>query len=646
VFFDRNPARLAALVFAASLLVYFPALQGTLLWDDIGHITRPDLRTFAGLARIWFEPGATQQYYPLLHSAFWFEYQLWGDATLGYHLVNVLLHATSACLLAALLRRLAIPGSAFAALLFALHPVCVESVAWIAEQKNTLSTALYLSAALAYFRFESSRERGRPRPQSYALATALFLCALLTKTVTATLPAALLVVTWWRRGRLEFRRDVLPLLPWFILGLAGGLFTAHFERKLIGAEGAAFALDLFERSLLAGRALWFYLGKLVWPVDLVFVYPHWTVDAAQIVQWLFPLAALGLLAMAVYFARTKACGRGALTALLLFAGTLFPVLGFFNIYPFLFSYVADHFQYLATLPMFALAGAALARLPARVPRGLAIAAPVVLLFALGARSFAQARTYRDVFALYQATLARNPSAWMAHNNLAVALTSAGRPAEAIPHLEQALQLRPHYPQAENNLGDALVRLGRPAEAIPHFENALRLQPRFAEARNNLGFAFAALDRPADAIASYEQALALDPDYALAHRNLALALATSGRNAEAIPHFQRVAQLDPHDAQAELGWAVALLLSSRFDDALPHFERAVQLDPASPNIHQTYGRALATRGRFDDAIAHYRAALDLDPSDAETHLALAQILRRLGRSEEAQAHFAAAHRLGR
>lgn len=604
------------------------------------------MRSFAGLARIWFEPGATQQYYPLLHSAFWFEYQLWGDATPGYHLVNVLLHATSACLFAAILRRLSLPGSAFAALLFALHPVCVESVAWIAEQKNTLSAALYLSAALAYFRFEESRERGRPRPRSYALATTLFLFALLTKTVTATLPAALLVVTWWRRGRLEFRRDVLPLVPWFALSLAGGLFTAHFERKLIGAEGAAFALDLFERSLLAGRVLWFYLGKLVWPADLVFVYPHWTVDASQLAQWLFPLAALGLLATAFYFAKTKPWGRGVLAALLLFAGTLFPVLGFFNIYPFLFSYVADHFQYLATLPVFALAGVGLARSSTRLPRALAVAAPIALLLALGARSFAQARTYRDVFALYEATLARNPSAWMAHNNLAVALTSAGRPAEAIPHLEQALQLRPEYPQAENNLGDALVRLGRPAEAIPHFENALRLQPRFTEARNNLGFALAALDRPAEAIANYEQALALDPDYALAHRNLALALATSGRNAEAIPHFQRVAQLDPHDAQAELGWAVALLLSNRFDDALPHFERAVQLDPASPNIHQTYGRALATRGRFDDAIAHYRAALDLDPTDAETHLALAQILRRLGRHEEAQAHFAAAHRLGR
>jgi tetratricopeptide (TPR) repeat protein len=565
---------------------------------------------------------------------------VWGDATVGYHLLNVLLHATSACLFAAILRRCAIPGSAFAALLFALHPVCVESVAWIAEQKNTLSTALYLSAALAYFRFDASRERGRPRPLFYASATVFFVLALLTKTVTATLPAALLVTFWWQRKRLQFRRDVLPLIPWFVLGVASGLCTAYFERKLIGAEGTAFTLDLFERGLLAGRALWFYLGKLVWPFGFVFVYPRWTVDASQLWQWFFPLAALGLLAVTIHLARTKDSARGALAALLLFAGALFPVLGFFNVYPFLFSYVADHFQYLAALPVFALAGAALAR----VPRRFAVVAAPALLLALGALTFVQARTYRDVFALYEATLARNPSAWMAHNNLAVALISSGRPAEALPHLEQALQLRPVYPQAENNLGDALVRLGRPTEAIPHFENALRLQPRFAEARNNLGFALAALDRPAEAIAHYEQALQIDPDYALAHRNLGLALAVSGRNAEAIPHFQRVTQLDPRDAQAELSWAVALLLTNRFDEALPHFERAVQLDPGAANIRQTYGRALASRRRFDDAVAQYRAALELAPSDADSHLALAQLLRRLGRIDEAQAHFAEAQRL--
>jgi hypothetical protein len=266
---------LVALVFAATLLAYFPALTAGFIWDDQpGHVTRPELRSLAGLVRIWTEPGATQQYYPLLHSAFWFEHLLWGDAPFGYHLVNVLLHATAACLFAALLLRLAVPGAWLAALLFALHPVGVESVAWVSEQKNTLSLVLSLCAALAYLRFDSTGERDRPRsPRAYALASILFIAALLSKTVTATLPAALLVLAWWQRGTVSLRRDALPLLPWFACSALAAVATASFEHTLIGAQGADFALTAAQRFLLAGRAVWFYLGKLLLPLDLSFIYP-------------------------------------------------------------------------------------------------------------------------------------------------------------------------------------------------------------------------------------------------------------------------------------------------------------------------------------------------------------------------------------
>ena len=219
---DRPGAGTWAILFAACFAVYAPALTGTYLWDDNAHVTTPDLRNAWGLFRIWFEVGATQQYYPVLHSAFWLEHQLWGDSVLAYHVVNVALHATAAALFGALLRRLAVPGAALAALLFALHPVCVESVAWISEQKNTLSLVFYLLAALAYLRFDERRHA-----RDYAVATTWFVLALLTKSVTATLPAALLVVQWWRHGRLDVRRDVVPLLAWFALGVAAGLHTAH-----------------------------------------------------------------------------------------------------------------------------------------------------------------------------------------------------------------------------------------------------------------------------------------------------------------------------------------------------------------------------------------------------------------------------------
>jgi len=605
------------LLFLATLIAYWPALSAGFIWDDAGHVTRPDLQSLSGLVRIWFEVGATQQYYPLLHSAFWLEHKLWGDSALGYHLLNILLHAANACLFARLLQRLAIPGAAFAAFLFALHPVCVESVAWISEQKNTLSALLCLCAALTYLNFHDTRFPARnsepktqnPKLGTYALASVLFLAALLTKSVTATLPAALLVLLWWRQGSLHFRRDVLPLLPWFALAFAAGLHTAHFERTQIGADGAAFALTFTERLLLAGRAPWFYLGKLLWPVDLVFIYPRWTLDTSSLAQWLFVLATLALLAAAFFAPKWTAWGRGALTALLLFGGTLFPVLGFVNVYPFLFSYVADHFQYLATLPILTLFAAVAAhtveRLPLKNPKLALLATPLLLL--LGFLTFQQSRTYHDTLTLWQTTATRNPSAWIAHNNLALALTERGRIQEAITHLETALTLRPDYPQALSNLGDNLTRLGRPREALPLLERALALQPDFADAHNNLGSAYAALDRYTDAIPAFERALALNPRHPVAHRNLGFAIAASGRNADAVPHFTRAVELAPRDPQAHLGLAIALLLSNRFPDAEPHFHRAIELDPENPAPHLALARALQQQGRHTEAESHLRTA---------------------------------------
>ncbi|OHE89090.1 MAG: hypothetical protein A3G75_06460 [Verrucomicrobia bacterium RIFCSPLOWO2_12_FULL_64_8] len=643
---DATPARSQAsllpagwtcgLIFAAAVAAYLPALQGGFIWDDAGHVTRPDLRSISGLGRIWFEIGATQQYYPLLHSAFWLEHRLWGDAPLGYHLLNVVLHAAAACLFFRFLRRLAVPGATLAAFLFVLHPVCVETVAWISEQKNTLSAVFYLAAALAWLRFAGERRGVR-----YALTTALYVAALLTKTVTATLPAALLVVVWWREGRLRWRRDVLPLLPWFALGAVFGLFTAHLERALIGAEGGDFALTFGQRSLLAGRVIWFYLGKLVWPADLIFIYPRWTVDAAQTWQWLFPIGGLALLAGLIWWRRRN---RGPLAAFLLFAGTLFPVLGFFNVYPFVYSYVADHFQYLASLAVFALAAAGLAPAAARLPAWARYAAGAALLAGLGGLTWAQSAKYREVFTLYEATLEKNPTAWMAHNNLAMALTDSGRVAEAVPHLEAALKLRPGFAQAESNLGDDLTRLGRPREAIPHLERAVQLQPNFAQAHNNLGVARMALGQAAESVTHFEQAVRLRPEYAVAERNLGQALGMSGRNTEAVVHFERSARLDPDSTETELGWAIALMLTERFPEAVPHFEKAVALAPGSVDTRNTYGLALARAGRLNDAITQFNEALRLDPGRADTHLNLALTLRRLGRTPEATEHYLEARRL--
>jgi protein O-mannosyl-transferase len=607
----RSARANAILIFALVLVAYAPALRSGFIWDDHpGHVTRPDLQSVSGLGRIWFEIGATQQYYPLLHTAFWLEHRLWGETASAYHLLNVLLHATAACLVGVLLRRLRVAGAAIAALWFAVHPVTVDSVAWISEQKNTLSTVLYLCAALAYVRCAGldsevqSSSTGRPAPRggAYWLSLGLFVMALATKTVTATLPAALLVILWWRRGRVTWR-DIAPLVPWFVLSVAAAIVTSSVERSLIGAQGADFGLGPVERVLLAGRAFWFYLAKLIWPADLAFIYPRWTIAAGAAWQFIFPIAAVALLAVLAWRARRV---RGPVAALALFGGSLFPALGFVNVFPFIYSFVADHFQYLASIAALALGAAGLARLGGRATH--AIALSLVALFA--ALTWQQSTTYRDAITLYTTTLARNPACWMAHNNLAIALVDAGRGAEALPHYEEALRLRPRYAEAENNFGYALTALGRAAEGIPHLERALALQPNYAEAQNNLGVAYMALNRPVDGAQAFEKALQLKPNYPVAHVNLGLAFAASGNTADAVVHFARAAELDPRYPDAELNWGIALSMSGHPQEALPHLNRALELRENFAPAHFYLGLALRDLGRNDEAEREISKAQEL------------------------------------
>jgi tetratricopeptide (TPR) repeat protein len=539
---DLRQVQTALWLLGATLIAYLPALNGRLLWDDDAHVTKPALQSFEGLWRIWFQLGATQQYYPLLHSAFWIEHRLWGDAVTGYHLVNVVLHAAAACLVVMIVRRLSLPGAWLAGFVFALHPVCVEAVAWISEQKSTLSAVFYLGSALAYLHFDETRRRSR-----YLLALGLFVLALLTKTVTATLPAALLVVLWWRRGRLEWKRDVLPLLGWFPLGAAAGLFTAWVEKRFVGAEGADYTLTVAQRFLLAGRAICFYAAKLAWPVNLTFTYPRWTINPGQWWQYLFPAGVVVAVAVLCLLARRN---RGPLAGFLIFSGTLFPVLGFLNVYPFRYSWVADHFQYLACLGVIVPAACALAGAAVRIPliktHGAAFAA--MLLVVPGVLTWRQCGMYGDAETLYRETLQRNPASYMAHVNLGnLLLERPGRLPDAIAEYEAALRIRPDNAEAHNSLGAALMRTpGRVADAIAEFETALRSKPDYAEAHNSLGSALMQTPgRSADGIAEFETALRLRPDYVEAHVNLGNALLDiPGRRQDAIAEFETALLIQP------------------------------------------------------------------------------------------------------
>ena len=576
------------LLMAATLLAYQPAWNGGFLWDDEGHVTREGLRGADGLLRIWFSPGATQQYYPVLHSVFWLFHHLWGSAPLGYHLANILLHAWSACLLFVLLRRLSAPGALLAAFVFALHPVHVESVAWISELKNVLSGAFYLAAALAYLAYHDRRG-----PRRYALALTSFTLAVLSKTVTVTFPVAMLVILWWREGRLRVREDVAPLAPFAAVGLAAGLVTVWFERTLIGAQGEEFALTFLERCLLAGRVVWFYALKIVWPADLMFVYPRWTIDAADPIQWIYLAALLGCIA-AAWMLRSRT--RVPLASLLFFCATLFPALGFFDVYPFRYSYVADHFQYLASLGVIVPIAAAVTLLGRRVgtlPRQTVLAgAPIVVI--LGVLTWQQAHAYADSETLYRTTISRNAEAWFPRNNLAALLLQGDpRPEqvdEAATLLRDALSLKPGYAEAHYNLGTALERQGRGKEAEQEYRRVLDLDPGQPRALERL--AAMAHDRASDMLA-------------------------------------RGLQLEE---------------AGQLADAEQAYRNALRIDPARPAIYRALGRVLQKQDRREDAIAAYLQVLPLDADSFETHNDLGVLFAQAGDLQRAVRHFEAAVRL--
>ncbi len=554
----------ALLLVAATTLAYVPAMRGGYVWDDDAFVTEnPVLKQgWEGLWRIWFVFRGTEQYYPLAYSSFWLEFQAWGLNPTGSHVVNVVLHAANALLLWRVLSVLRVPGAVLAAFVFALHPVEVESVGWITERKNVLSAFFYLLAALAYFRFEPPQEPDAtgPRPGrawlSYALALGFFLCALWSKTVTCSLPAALLIVLWWQRGRIGWR-TVLPLLPLFVVGAGLGLLTAWMEKHVIGAKGNDWTIPSHDRLLVAGRALWFYVGKLAWPADLAFFYPRWDLDARVWWQWLYPAAAAAT-AATLWLTRGR-LGKGPLAAALFFVATLFPALGFFDVYPFRYSFVADHFQYLASIGPVALAAAGAAGVARRfegrrrvVPAALA----GVYLCVLGSLTWRQGGMYADLRTFYLTAIVRNPTSWLAHDNLSQVYMADGEVDEAMNHVRQALALRPDDPEAHVNYGNALLAKGRLVEAGAQYENALDARPDFAEAHSDLGNLLLYWGRREEAMSHYRSALAIKPNYPDAHNNLGYALLQDGHTEEAIAQFEQALALRPDYAQARENLAAA------------------------------------------------------------------------------------------
>ena len=546
---------LGALVIVAAVLVaYCPAMRAGYIWDDDFYVTKNTLLTAPdGLRRTWFSLDSPSQYFPLVYTTFRAERAVWGLNPTGYHVVNILLHIANALLLWLVLSRLSVKAAWLAAAIFAVHPVHVESVAWITERKNVLSLFFSLLTMLAWLR---CIEDGQPNRRRYwALAFVFYALALFSKTTAVTLPAAMLIVVWIKRRPVD-RKRIVAVVPFVVWGILMGLVTVWWERYHQGTTGPEFAMSPIERILVASRALWFYAGKLAWPSNLAFSYSKWGVSQAEPLQYVW-LIGLIMIAAALYVWRAR-IGRMPIGAVLFFVITPIPVLGFFSLYTFRYSYVADHYQYVASVGLIALAAALIAAALARFGRA-AILLPGVILIVLGSFTWRQCLVYKDAETLWRDTLAKNPTSAIAHSNLGRILLDRGQSEAAFGHFYAAARIAPHMPEVQNNLGVALLRKGDIRRAESSFRQAARSDPRYADPRINLAVVYLQEESFSRAESEAREALKINPYLTEARSNLGIALAQQGRLDEAIEQFREAVRLNPDDAQSRRNLDHALSL---------------------------------------------------------------------------------------
>jgi len=620
----------AAVLIAVTIIAFLPATRAGYIWDDDDHIyNNTTLRSAEGLKQIWTEIGATPQYYPLTHTTFWLEYQLWGDSPTGYHINNILLHGLAVLLLWRLLKLMGIPGAWLVAALFAVHPMQVESVAWITERKNVLSGVCYLGSAFWFLRWagtDHGLDMAPPPRRWYAGSLALYILALTSKTITCTLPAALLIVLWWKRGSVT-RRNVLAVLPMFVLGLGFALLTVMMEQQVVGASGADWQYSLAERGLIAGRAWWHYPGKFIWPAPLIFIYPKWSIDAASVWPYVWPVGA-GLLFLLLWGLREK-IGRGPFAVVAFYSVTISPALGFINVYPMLFSFVADHFGYLACIgPAIGVAACGhllVQHIGAARTGGVAAGGLVLLLAAMSAQ---RCMALYDAETLWRDTLAKNPDAWMAHNNLGLIHLNRAEHDTAKIHFQEVLRLRPNAVRAMNNLGSLRLLAGEPRKAQGYFEQAIEHEPDFVSARLNLCKTLFGQGQAQPASSHYLHALKVDPKVAEVEEQLALMLLNALGHEQANDFFDRAIQIRPQWVLLinEMAWILATNPDTARRDAGRAIElasRAADLSSGDdPNILDTLAAAHAASGDYVSAATIAKQAVELAEQQGDDALSVA------------------------
>ncbi|HWY51954.1 MAG TPA: tetratricopeptide repeat protein [Chthoniobacterales bacterium] len=534
---------LAVALGALTILVYRPAWHGGFVWDDDLYVTHNHLLTAPdGLRRIWFSLDAPSQYFPLAYTILRIERLLWDLNPGGYHWVNILLHLGNALLVWCILARLKVPGAWLAAAIFALHPVQVESVAWISELKNVLMGFFFLLTVLTWTEYVDATQKRRRI--LYVAALVFYLLALSAKATACTLPAALLLVLWLKKRPID-SRGLLEIVPFVVLALGIGLVAVWWEKYHQGTRMLV-SLGPIERLLIGSRAVWFYLGKIVWPSNLTFIYPQWPIDATNPVAYSWLVAVAVAIAM-ILFGR-RFFGRSVEVAALFFVTTLGPLLGFIMLYTFRYTFVADHYQYLASIGPIALASAGLMTLSrsSKTLQWPVVVSGLAILGFLSLLTWRQSATYRDLETLWRTTIAKNPDCWMAYNNLGVVQFEKGDIEDAIEKYQQSLRLHPDYPEAHYNLGSALLQEGDADEAIRQCEEALKIQPNEPDAHIVLGNAFMAKQDVDRAIAHYVQALHIRPDDSNAHYNLGTALRQKGDGEGAAREYEKARESEPRN----------------------------------------------------------------------------------------------------
>jgi len=575
----------AALLPLVTLLVYIPAMQAGFVWDDDTTLLENIVFEKNGLYRAWLTTEFVS-YWPITWTSYWLEHELWGFRPTGYHVVNVLVHATSSLLLWRVLLRLNIPGAWFVALVFAVHPVNVASVAWITQRKNVLSMLFYLTTLLCYLRFGSTKNA-----RWYWMAVVAFGFSMLSKGSSATLPVVLLLMAWWQRGCIS-RRDVLRSVPFFLVTALMSATEIWFQANRAIREDIIRDAGFFERLAASGWIVWFYLHKALLPINLAFVYPLWKVDPYN---WLSYVPGVMLVVMlGVCWRSRNEWGRPPLFALSYFVVTLAPILGFVDIYYMRYSLVADQYQYLSIIGVLTLAVGGLMRTANRLaadnrlPITCAAALIVVLL---GTLSWQQAATYKDEETLWADTLRKNPQSMLALVSRGVVYSKQGRREIALQYYFRAMELHPHVPLIPFKIAEEFRTQNRFDEALRYYRQALSQAPGYWEVHSGLATLLAELDRLDEAIEHMQQAVAARPENSMLHYNHANFLRERGRLDESVIAYQHALELEPDKVAVLNNLARVLISLGRVKAAIGHLKKAVSIEPNNAMLHRNLRFAL-------------------------------------------------------